>query len=459
MTGFYNKYIKLIHSAGDFIALTVSLFVAMAITAKSTNISYPHPTISSLFLLVSIWFLCTLLLKFYKYYRVARTKTILLDALKAVLLYVVLLEAILNLTQITKFNRDFLIYHYLAFGVLVLTWRIIVTYTIRYLRSKGYNSKKVIIIGYSKIGVELKTFFNSHPEYAYKFEGFFDDKVNNTDIIGRLKDIQNFVLENEINEIYCSPFTLEKEQIISLIDFSDNNLVRVKFLPEPFSFTYQKLKLDYGDMLPFLVTRSIPLDDVINKMIKRTFDILFSLFVIVFLLSWLLPILAIIIKLDSKGPVFFAQQRSGINCKAFACWKLRSMYVNEQANSQFAKRNDKRITPVGAFLRKTSLDELPQFFNVLMGHMSIVGPRPHMLEADKEYALIAEKYKVRHYIKPGVTGLSQVRGYRGDTTQNFQVRGRIKLDIFYLENWSFVLDLKIIYYTIYNIFRGDKHAF
>ncbi|GAA4428270.1 hypothetical protein GCM10023188_12330 [Pontibacter saemangeumensis] len=135
------------------------------------------------------------------------------------------------------------------------------------------------------------------------------------------------------------------------------------------------------------------------------------------------------------------------------------MYVNTEANSLLARRGDSRITPVGSFLRKTSLDELPQFFNVFLGQMSIVGPRPHMLKANEEYALIAEKYMVRHFIKPGVTGLSQVRGYRGDTTEDYQVRGRVKLDIFYLENWSFTLDLKIIFYTIYNVFKGDKHAF
>jgi Undecaprenyl-phosphate glucose phosphotransferase len=401
-----------------------------------------------------------MLLGTYRYYRVARIRWIVVDALKAVLLYILLLEASLNFIDHIRLPRPLLFYHYLILVGLILFLRVAFTYAIRYFRRKGYNSKTVIVVGNDKTGQELKKFFFRHPEYGYRFVGIFDDEVTDDPcVIGKVQDVEPFVRKHGIDEIYCCPFSLQKDQIISLMEFADNNLVRIKFLPEPGSYKYQKLKIDFYDMLPILVARSIPLDDAINKALKRSFDIAFSLSVILFVLSWLLPILAIIIKLDSKGPIFFGQVRSGINNKTFRCWKLRSMYINNEANSQLARRGDSRITPVGAFLRKTSLDELPQFFNVLWGQMSIVGPRPHMLKADQEYALIAEKYMVRHFIKPGVTGLSQVRGYRGETTEDYQVRGRVKLDIFYLENWTFLLDLKIIFYTIYNVFRGDKHAF
>lgn len=460
MPGLYNKYIKLTHSLGDVAALSIANVAAFVLVNGDLGgfISGKH----HIFLLYSLvaWIICNLLLGTYKYYRVGRRLWIIFDALKVTLLYVLLIEATLNILDYFTFPRSYLLYHYLFLCFLVLSWRIVVTFIIRFFRKRGYNSRKVIIVGYSKTGKELQEFFYKHPEYAYRFEGFFDDHaIEEPFVIGRIEDVKKYVLENEVNEVYCSAFALKKEQIFSLLEFSDNNLLRMKFLPEPGSFTYQKLKIDFYDMLPILVARAIPLDDGINKVLKRVFDIVFSLFVIVFLLSWLLPILAIIIKLDSKGPVFFGQVRSGINNKTFLCWKLRSMYINTEANSQLARRGDSRITPVGAFLRKTSLDELPQFFNVLMGQMSIVGPRPHMLKADQEYALIAEKYMVRHFIKPGVTGLSQVRGYRGDTTADYQVRGRVKLDIFYLENWTFLLDVKIIFYTIYNAIRGDKAAF
>lgn len=460
MPGLYNKYIKLTHSLGDLAALSISNVAAYVLVNGGISgfLSAGHP----MFLLYSVlaWIICNLLLGTYKYYRVGRRLWIIFDAFKVFLLYVLLIEATLNIVDHLAFPRPFLLFHYLFLSLIVLSWRIAVTHIIKFLRKRGYNSRKVIIVGYSKTGKELRDFFYNHPEYGYRFEGFFDDNATEErQVIGRIEDVERYVLKHEVNEVYCAAFALKKEQIVSLMQFSDNNLVRMKFLPEPGSFSYQKLKIDFSDLLPILVARSIPLDDGINKFLKRAFDLVFSLLVIIFILSWLLPLLAIIIKLDSKGPVFFGQERSGINNKVFRCWKLRSMYTNTEANSKLARRGDARITPVGAFLRKTSLDELPQFFNVLMGQMSIVGPRPHMLKADEEYALIAEKYMVRHFIKPGVTGLSQVRGYRGDTTADYQVRGRVKLDIFYLENWSFLLDLKIIFYTIYNAIRGDKAAF
>lgn len=460
MPGLYNKYIKLTHSLGDLAVLTISTVGAYYLAnGNFAGLLSTHQVIFLLYSLVA-WISCSLLLNTYKYYRVSRRLLVLFDAFKVILLYILLIEASLNIISSLSFPRVYLLYHYLILALLVLFWRVAVTFIIRFLRRRGYNSKKVIIVGYGKTGKELKDFFYHHPEYAYRFEGFFDDyAIGEPLVIGKIKDVEKYVLENEVNEIYCCAFSLKKEQIVSLVEFSDNNLVRFKFLPEPGSFTYQKLKIDFYDMLPILVTRSIPLDDVINKILKRAFDIVFSLLVFIFILSWLLPILAVIIKIDSRGPVFFGQERSGINNKTFLCWKLRSMYVNNEANSQLAKRGDSRITPVGAFLRKTSLDELPQFINVLLGQMSVVGPRPHMLKVNAEYALVAEKYMVRHFIKPGVTGLSQVRGYRGDTTEDYQVRGRVKLDIFYLENWSFLLDLKIIFYTVYNVVRGDKAAF
>ena len=460
MPGLYNKYIKLIHSLGDLAAVAISTVAADILVDGPLHNQAAAKNIVVLLYFLLAWIICSALLRTYKFYRVVRIYRLLQDALKAVLLYVLLLEATLNLVNFAAITRPFLLYHYLILIVLVIVWRLTVTYTLRILRKRGYNLKWVIIVGNANTGNELRKFFTSHPEYGYRFLGFFDDhSPDDPQVIGKVSDVEQYVLQHGVDEIYCCAFSIQKEQILSLMEFCDNNLVRIKFLPEPGSFAYHKLKLDFYDMLPILVARSIPLDDAINKFIKRSFDIVFSLFVIVFFLSWLLPILAVIIKLDSKGPVFFGQVRSGINTKTFRCWKLRSMYVNTEANSKLARRGDSRITPVGAFLRKTSLDELPQFFNVLMGQMSIVGPRPHMLKADQEYALIAEKYMVRHFIKPGVTGLSQVRGYRGDTTADYQVRGRVKLDIFYLENWSFLLDLKIIFYTVYNVFRGDKHAF
>ncbi|AKD04453.1 undecaprenyl-phosphate glucose phosphotransferase [Pontibacter korlensis] len=457
MTGLYSKYIRLVYLFGDLAAIAISV-LAMVVLDQSVN-RFTEPFYLFLCSLAA-WFVCTSLLSTYKIYRVARRLKVVLAALKAVLLYILLMEAGLNITGFDDYSRKALLYHYAGLTLLVISWRVAVTTALRIYRTKGYNLRKVVIAGHNELAIELKHFLEGHPEYGYKFLGFFSNKESTGEnVIGRVSDIKHFVATNEVDEIYCCPYELDKREVAQLLDFADDNLIRIKFLPEFNGQNHQRLKIDFYDILPVMMVRAIPLDDVMNKFIKRAFDIVFSLLIIVFILSWLLPIIAIAIKIDSRGPIFFKQTRSGIDNKSFQCYKLRSMYINKDAHKLLAQRGDARITRVGAFIRKTSIDELPQFFNVLLGHMSIVGPRPHMLKLGEEYAQVAEKYMVRHFIKPGITGLSQVRGYRGDTTHSYQIRGRVKLDIFYLENWSFWLDLKIIFYTVYNVIRGDKAAF
>ena len=238
-----------------------------------------------------------------------------------------------------------------------------------------------------------------------------------------------------------------------------NNLKILKFLPDNKNIYTKKLKFEYYDYLPILSLRDIPLHRPLNALIKRTFDILFSLLMIFGLLIWIGPILAILIRLESKGPLFFIQKRSGLDNRAFNCYKFRSMAMNKDADKQQASKNDMRITKIGKFIRKTSIDELPQFYNVLFGNMSVVGPRPHMLKHTDEYASRVDKYMLRHFVKPGITGLAQVKGYRGEIQKESDILNRIKLDIFYIENWSFLLDIKIIVQTILNVFKGEDKAY
>jgi len=197
---------------------------------------------------------------------------------------------------------------------------------------------------------------------------------------------------------------------------------------------------------------------MVKGTLKRVFDIVFSLIVIIFLLSWLIPILAILIKLESKGPVFFKQGRPGMDEKEFFCYKFRSMQVNGFTEKE-ASKNDPRVTKMGKFMRKTSMDELPQFFNVILGEMSVVGPRPHLWSQNKAYASKIKKYMVRHYVKPGITGLAQVKGFRGEIETEEDMVNRIKLDVFYIENWSLIMDIKIIFQTVFNIFKGEDKAY
>jgi len=215
----------------------------------------------------------------------------------------------------------------------------------------------------------------------------------------------------------------------------------------------------YSVHIPVIFLRSFLLGDTLNKFVKRIFDILFSVFIIIGVLSWLIPILAILIKRDSKGPVFFIQKRNGLNYKEFNCYKFRSMELNDQAHLNQVTKNDIRITKVGKWLRKTSIDELPQFFNVLLGEMSVVGPRPHMVSITEMYTDRINKFMVRHFIKPGITGLAQTKGFRGEVENDKDIINRVKYDIFYMENQSILFDIKIIFNTLYNTLKGDEKAY
>lgn len=186
---------------------------------------------------------------------------------------------------------------------------------------------------------------------------------------------------------------------------------------------------------------------------------MFSLIVILGLLSWLTPVLAILITLESKGPVFFRQSRNGVDNREFYCYKFRSMAPNHDADNYQATKNDMRITKIGKIIRSTSIDELPQFYNVFFGTMSVVGPRPHMVKHTNEYSDKVDKYMVRHFVKPGITGLAQVRGYRGEIEKDADILNRTKFDIFYIENWSMFLDIKIMVQTVINAVKGEAKAY
>ncbi len=333
-------------------------------------------------------------------------------------------------------------------------------YALRKYRIEGKNLRYIIFIGSNKNVNKIIEFFQNHSELGYHILGNFYDNQNGSDLyLGNVDSVFEYILENEVDEIYCSISELSKTQINSFIDFADNNLIVLKLLPDAKDVYTTKMNVEYFDYMPVLSLRSIPFDNTVNQFIKRLFDILFSVFVIVFILSWMSPLLFILIKFDSKGPLIFKQTRDGLNGKHFICYKYRSMYLNDLADDIQATKQDERITKFGTFLRKTSIDELPQFINVLLGEMSVVGPRPHMQSQTKKYAKIVDKFMVRHFIKPGITGLAQVRGYRGEVEKNEDMGNRIKLDIFYIENWSFLLDLKIIGQTIINTVRGEDKAY
>jgi len=318
------------------------------------------------------------------------------------------------------------------------------------------NLRRVVILGLNQKTDQLRKFFDDNPEYGYDLKQIFDlsgpDKVS-------MEECMDFIKNNHIDEIYSSVAELSNENLTKLTDFADNNLKILKFLPDNKEIYTKKLDFTYYGFLPILSMRKIPIEEPFNKFIKRGFDITLALLIILGILSWLTPLLGLIIKLETKGPVFFKQRRNGLDYKEFFCYKFRSMRPNPMANLHQVRKDDPRITRIGKVIRKTSIDELPQFINVLKGEMSVVGPRPHMVSHTHMYAERVDKFMVRHFIKPGITGLAQVSGYRGEVEDENHIINRVKYDIFYLENWSLILDLKIVSQTVYNTFRGEERAY
>jgi len=340
-------------------------------------------------------------------------------------------------------------------AILIVFVKIVTYYSIKTFRSYfGGNYRKTIIIGSSMESQNLELFFNKNKQAGYLHKKTFSD-VSKKSIL----DSINFVKEQEIDEIYCSTENINDQEVKALIKFCDNNLKTIKFIPNSTKLNSKKLIYETYDSLPILSLRRVPLQDSVNLFFKRLTDIIISLAVVVFVLSWLTPIIALFIKKESDGPVFFKQIRNGINYEEFSCLKFRSMIVNDNAHKLQATKGDTRVTKIGAFLRKTSLDEMPQFINVLLGDMSVVGPRPHMIKENDKYYKTVDKYMLRHVIKPGITGLAQVSGYRGEVEKESDIVNRIKFDIYYLENWSILLDVKIILRTILNSIKGEDKAY
>jgi Undecaprenyl-phosphate glucose phosphotransferase len=450
LAGRYSKYLKLINICVHIVLLNTTFwYFDKSISANSAHI---------LFINLS-WLVIAYLSNFYSTYRyIDLTKLI----ARLILQFVVFTLSYISFYALLRLNFNIYIQAkiFLTLFPSLLIVRLFFFFALRAYRKQGGNYRQVIIIGNSVNEKDLQDFFINRKEFGYKYFGFFSDKkTKNKYYLGNIIDSFDYVIKNGIDEIYCSLSVLTKEQIKKFIKFSEDNYKTLKFVPKEENLLTNELNVEYYDYIPIVNLRKNPLSKFLESAVKRLFDIFFSLLVIVFILSWLTPILFILIKLESKGPLFFKQLREGLNGKQFNCYKFRSMKRNKLENVIQTSRNDERITKMGAFIRKTSIDELPQFINVFLGSMSVVGPRPHMISQGDKFKKIVDKYTVRHFVKPGVTGLAQVKGFRGEITKSSDIQNRVKYDIFYIENWSLLLDIKIIALTILNAFKGEENAF
>lgn len=446
--GRYSGYLRPISYLID-----LSIINALAILYYFQNVD---PIIFITFVSFA-WIIISVISKFYEVYRYTREVSILTLIIRQLLLFTLVIFAFYGYYTEMKIPAATIIKYALSVFLLITIFKFTIYYLLQKYRAEfGGNYRTTVIMGRNKNTLALESFFKKNPEYGYAHKRTFNFKEESDK---NLNSCFKYINDENIDEIYCSISELTSNQINQVVDFADNNLKILKFLPDNKEIYAKKLKYEYYDYIPILSLRNIPLQDSINQVVKRAFDILFSSGVIIFLLSWLTPLIAVLIKIESKGPVFFKQSRNGFNYREFDCYKFRSMTPNKDAHLHQATRDDQRVTRVGRFMRKTSIDELPQFFNVLFGDMSVVGPRPHMVSHTNMYAKKIDKFMVRHFVKPGITGLAQISGFRGEVESDKDIIGRVKYDIFYIENWSLLLDTKIIFQTFLNAVKGEDKAY
>lgn len=450
-TGRYSKYIRPISVTIDLLVISVmSLFFF-----KELNLN-----IEIYLIYQSVgWIFTAVFIQFYQVYRFTTPIEIISKIVKQSVLFLLIVIAYFPFSKQVVFNGDTIALFMIASISLITLSKLSLFYYLKEYRIvTGSNYRSAVIIGYTPEAIQLKNLFETRNDYGYRFLGYFSDKKSNQNIKGKLADLKPFVIENNVHEIYCSLNEISNVDLKDLIDFADENNKTIKFIPDTKEIFSKNLKIDYYDFFPVLSLKKTILHEPLIKIFKRFFDIVFSLLVVMLLLSWLVPLLAILIKLESKGPVFFKQGRPGIDENEFFCYKFRSMRINGTTENETSK-NDPRVTRIGKFMRKSSIDEMPQFLNVLRGDMSVVGPRPHLWAQNKSYGKKIKKYMVRHCVKPGITGLAQVSGCRGEIETEKDMINRVNFDIFYIENWSLILDLEIIVQTVVNIFKGEEKAY
>ena len=339
----------------------------------------------------------------------------------------------------------------------ILIFRVLTHFILDSYRSYGGNITNVAIFGYDKMGKNFYKTIIQNPHLGYRSKGIYSLKPKEPEMsdipnIGQLRVFYNNY--SQFQEVFISTkisFDIQKQ----LIDFCDKKFIPVKLLPELVNYEFKNFFIKKFYNIPVIEVNLLPLDFWYNQILKRIFDIIFSLFVLIFFVSWMFVIFGLIIKFQSKGPIIFIQRRHGIGGNIFNCYKFRTMVLNSQEDTEFADNNDKRLTKFGKFLRMSALDEMPQFINVLIGNMSVVGPRPHPLKLNEEFSTKIDKFSKRHQFKPGITGLAQIQGFRGKVYNFYDMSSRVKLDRYYFKNWSIFFDLKICLKTFFGILRAN----
>jgi putative colanic acid biosynthesis UDP-glucose lipid carrier transferase len=453
---FYTQ-LQFLRKTGDYILLNVAFFLGYFLKfGLSFEVFASNNYLSFLLFFNLSWIISTSLLRSYAS---SQTRLTFLNTteqvVRLIILHLLMIAAFNGIIK-TYFSRLFILYTYTSFTFLILIWRFLSIWFLVQQKRKKNLQNRYLVFGLeldANVLLDDHNFFKKnrliHIEHV---------RINWMDYTGDSgrKKLRELLDSYTFSEIFISANRWDEEGIVEILDYTDKNLKRLHFVVDSPALTSKQLELIRYNQIPVINIKKSPLDTYGNKIIKRTFDLIFAVFILVFVLSWLFPLLYFAIRLNSKGPALFKQLRTGLNNESFVCYKFRTMEVNSEADKIQATQNDPRITKLGNFLRRTSIDELPQFLNVLRGEMSVVGPRPHMLKHTEEYAREIGSFMQRHAVKPGITGLAQAKGYRGEIRSHSHLKNRVRLDRFYVENWSLNLDIKIIFLTIRHILKPTQ---
>lgn len=445
----YSVYLKGVFTVIDLLLIIgVYAFLYPAeILVQNTEVF-----IISALLMCALWFFLSGRTKIYTVPR-SLTLTLYLERLAIQTLF--FLVGAYLITRLNKENLpdNTLTKFSIASSTVIFSTKILFFYLLKQYRKSGKNLRNVMFFGSGESTEILKSILHARSDYGYKV---FQFDQQNLDI----KALEDFWIENGIYSVFIPlDHAFTEVEYDSILQAAENCGVTTSLVPENIFSQQRRYQIEYFEVQPVLKIAEAPLQDASNYLFKRTFDILFSFIFLILIGIWLIPIIGLVIMIDSKGAAFFVQERYGYRNKTFNCIKFRTMVPNKDSDRKTTLANDERITSVGRFLRKTSLDEIPQFINVLLGDMSVVGPRPHMLVVDDQYKNSIAKYPIRSTVRPGITGLAQMRGFRGDhDNMKHEMKQRVKSDLFYINNWSFSLDLIIILKTLGLIFKGDKKA-
>jgi len=448
----------------DILLLNLMLFLGQLLYDSYIPDRYNHEYFQLTIFLNIAWLTSSLIKRPYKPQYITVFETFCRKTMHTYAYFLVLCILYLYFSQKTEISRLFIGAEIIAIATGFFINRLIYLAIFQYLLQKDHVLRKILIIGYNQTSKKLATYleqeFVNAEIIGYCEEEENIDELSNYPIVSKLSNVMNYCRSNgNVTEIYSTISPEQNQYIYELMQEADQECIRFKIIPDLNFYIKQPIHINYFRDIPVLSVRKEPLDDFSNRIKKRIFDICLSSIIILFVLSWMIPIIGLLIWIEDRGPIFFIQKRTGRNNKEFSCMKFRSMKINTEAHIKQATKDDHRVTQIGKILRKTSLDEFPQFLNVFLGHMTLVGPRPHMLKHTTEYAKLIHKYMVRQFLKPGVTGWAQINGCRGEIRTLDDMIRRVEYDLWYLENWNLWLDAKIIFLTVYILIRGDKNAY